>query len=84
MGIGTVWIGPRHTTNCCAVSPAEVARGFWFVGSDWKGKPSPVLYAVAIPLSFAIPWIAIAIYALVALLWFIPDRRIERVIPQAQ
>jgi uncharacterized membrane protein len=52
------------------------------IGSDWKGKLSPVLYAVAIPLSFAIPWIAIAIYVFVALLWFIPDRRIERVLAQ--
>jgi uncharacterized membrane protein len=48
-------------------------------GSDWKGKLSPVLYFVAIPLSFAIPWIAIAIYVLVALVWLIPDRRIERI-----
>lgn len=50
------------------------------IGSDWKGKLSPVLYVVAIPLSFAVPWIAIAIYVLVALVWLIPDRRIERVV----
>jgi uncharacterized membrane protein len=53
------------------------------VGSDWKGKLSPALYAAAIPLSFAVPWIAIAIYVFVALLWFIPDRRIERALAQA-
>jgi uncharacterized membrane protein len=53
------------------------------VGSDWKGKLSPALYVVAIPLSFAIPWIAIAIYVFVPLLWFIPDRRIERALAQA-
>jgi len=54
------------------------------VGSDRKGKFSPVLYLVAIPLSFAIPWMAVAIYVLVALLWFIPDRRIERVVAQTR
>ena len=52
------------------------------VGSDWKGKLSPVLYLVAIPLSFATPVIATAIYALVALMWLIPDRRIERLLAQ--
>jgi uncharacterized membrane protein len=52
------------------------------IGADWKGKLSPILCFVAIPLSFAIPWIAIAIYVCVALLWLIPDRRIERVLAQ--
>ena len=52
------------------------------IGSDWKGKLSPVLCFVAIALSFAIPWMAIAIYVLIALLWLIPDRRIERVLAQ--
>lgn len=54
------------------------------VGSDWKGKLSPVLYFVAIPLSFVIPWIAIAIYVFVALLWLVPDRRIERMLAGTQ
>jgi uncharacterized membrane protein len=48
------------------------------IGKDWKGKLSPVLYFVAIPLAFANSWIASAIYVFVALLWLIPDRRIER------
>jgi uncharacterized membrane protein len=48
------------------------------IGSDWKGKISPMLYLIAIPLSFVNPLIATTIYALVALLWLIPDRRIER------
>ena len=48
------------------------------LGNDWKGKLSPVLYFAAIPLAFVNPWIANAIYVLVALLWLIPDRRIER------
>ena len=50
------------------------------LGRDWKGKLSPVLYLAAIPLSFVSPWISNALYAFVALLWLIPDRRIERVL----
>ena len=50
------------------------------VGRDWKGKLSPVFYAAAIPLAFVSPWIANGLYVLVALIWFIPDRRIERVV----
>lgn len=48
------------------------------LGDDFKGKISQGLYLTAIPLAFYRPWIAGAIYALVALLWLIPDRRIER------
>jgi uncharacterized membrane protein len=47
------------------------------VGHDWKGKISPVLYALGIGLAFWRPWVSQALYLLVALLWFIPDRRIE-------
>ena len=47
------------------------------LGKDWKGKLSPVLYAVAIAASFIRPWIAGGIYVLVALIWLVPDRRIE-------
>jgi len=50
------------------------------IGRDWKGKFSPVFYFVAIPLAFVSPWIASALYVFVALLWLIPDRRIERVL----
>src|SRR6266487_3138167 len=48
------------------------------IGRDWNGKLSPVLYFAAIPLAFVSPWIAGGIYVFVALLWLIPDRRIER------
>jgi uncharacterized membrane protein len=47
------------------------------VGKDLKGKLSTALYAAAIPLAFANEWIADAIYVLVALMWLVPDRRIE-------
>jgi len=50
------------------------------VGGDWKGKLSPLCYAAAIPLAFVAPWIAITIYTAVALIWIIPDRRIEHVL----
>jgi uncharacterized membrane protein len=50
------------------------------VGRDWKGKLSPVLYVTGIGLAFLSPWLAVAIYVLVALIWLIPDRRIERVL----
>ncbi len=48
------------------------------VGSDWKGKLSPVLYFAAIPLAFLNPWISNALYVFVALMWLVPDPRIER------
>ena len=47
------------------------------IGNDWKGKLSPALYLAAILLSFVSSWIASALYVFVALLWLIPDRRIE-------
>jgi uncharacterized membrane protein len=50
------------------------------IGRDYKGKLSIVFCAVAIPLSFVDEWIAQAIYVLVALLWLVPDRRIERLL----
>lgn len=54
------------------------------IGSDFKGKISPILYAIAIPVAFYTPWISITLYILVALMWLIPDRRIERVINNSQ
>ena len=48
------------------------------VGRDFKGKVSVVIYAVAIPLSFVNSWLACALYVLIAVMWLIPDRRIER------
>ncbi len=50
------------------------------VGRDWKGTLSTALYLAAALLAFIHPWIAIALYALVALMWFIPDPRIARVV----
>jgi len=48
------------------------------LGSDWKGKLSPALYLAAIGLAFVSQWIALTVYVLVALMWLVPDRRLER------
>ena len=47
------------------------------VGSDWKGKLSPLIYTIAIPTAFWSQWISQGLYVLVALIWLVPDRRIE-------
>lgn len=54
------------------------------IGSDVKGKVSPILYAIAIPAAYVRPWIAGGIYVLVALMWLIPDRRIERALTEGE
>jgi uncharacterized membrane protein len=48
------------------------------LGRDWKGRISPLLYLLAIASTFWLPWIALLVYVLVALMWLVPDRRIER------
>lgn len=53
------------------------------VGRDWKGKLSPVVYLTAIGLSFADRWVGLALYVLVALLWLVPDRRMERMLARS-
>lgn len=49
------------------------------IGPDWKGKFSPVIYLIAIPLALVSPWISNGLFILVALMWLVPDPRIERV-----
>jgi uncharacterized membrane protein len=48
------------------------------LGSDFKGKISIVIYLLAIPLAFVKWWLASALYVLVAIMWLVPDRRIEK------
>ena len=48
------------------------------VGRDWKGKLSPLVYLAAIGLSFVVSWVSQVLYVAVALVWLVPDRRIER------
>ena len=59
---------------------SQLARA---VGYDWKGKVSPVIYIIAIFATLIHPWISGALYAVAALIWLIPDRRIERVLATA-
>ena len=47
------------------------------IGSDWKGKMSPLIYLIAIPTAFWSHWVSQVLYVLVALVWLVPDRRIE-------
>jgi uncharacterized membrane protein len=54
------------------------------LGKDLKGKISPILYAIAIPLAYFNQWISCSLYVLVALIWLIPDTRIERVLNEIQ
>ena len=52
------------------------------LGSDFKGKVSVVLYAIAIPLAFWQTWLSLGLYILVALMWLVPDRRFERLLAE--
>ena len=54
------------------------------LGADYKGKISIVLYVLAIPLSYFNQWLADGIYVLVALVWLVPDKRIERIFNEMQ
>ena len=72
------WI--LQQTIIAAEGPASILKTA--VGSDWKGKLSPIAYLVAIASTYFVSWVAQAIYAAIALIWLIPDRRIERVLPQ--
>jgi uncharacterized membrane protein len=50
------------------------------IGGDWKGKISPLLYLMAISIAFWSQWISQGLYVFVALLWLVPDRRIEKIL----
>jgi len=54
------------------------------VGRDFKGKVSVVIYVAAIPLAFVSAWIACALFVLVALMWLVPDRRIEKTLGRGE
>ena len=54
------------------------------VGSDWKGKLSPFVYVVAILAAFKAQWISQALYVAVALVWLVPDRRIEKALKEGE
>ena len=72
---GVAWLLLQHALVKRNGPDSLLARA---IGRDLKGKLSALLYASAILLAFVNAWIADALYVLVALVWFIPDRRIER------
>ena len=53
-----------------------------WIGNDFKGKISVLIYVVGIAVSFFSPWVSFGLYCSVALVWFIPDRRIEKHLPE--
>jgi uncharacterized membrane protein len=48
------------------------------LGRDLKGKASPVMYLAGIALTFVAPWLGVAMFVVAALVWLVPDRRVER------
>jgi len=62
---------------CNGGEHSKLARA---VGGDFKGKISLIGYVLSVPLAFVRPAISIAIYVLIAMIWFIPDRRIESIL----
>jgi uncharacterized membrane protein len=53
------------------------------IGNDRKGKVSLVAYVLAFGLAFVMPWLSVALFVLVAFIWFIPDRRVTRTLEQS-
>jgi uncharacterized membrane protein len=66
-----------HTIMACEGRESLLAKA---IGKDFKGNISVVAYAVAIPLAFFNQWLAQVFYVAVALMWLVPDRRIEKVL----
>jgi len=68
-----------RTLLACQGTDTSLAQA---IGSDFKGRISVVIYAAGIGLTFWQPWLGVALYTLVALIWLVPDRRIERTLVQ--
>ena len=66
-----------RTLLACHPADSKLTRA---IGSDFKGKLSVVIYAAGIALACVAPWPAVAIYTTVAIIWLVPDRRIEHVL----
>ncbi|CDN41000.1 hypothetical protein BN871_AA_00260 [Paenibacillus sp. P22] len=70
----TYWLLQRAIMNQHAGDSSFVMQ----MGKDWKGKLSPLLYLLAVLTAYASPWISGFLFALVAAIWFVPDKRIEQ------
>ncbi len=75
------WYGMQFALIRCEGPGSSLSRA---IGRDLKGKISPVPYAVGIVAAFFDARLATALYALVAVLWLIPDRRVERAFPHGR
>jgi uncharacterized membrane protein len=81
-GVVLLMSGFAYTILCNALIAMEGRESVLAkaIGADLKGRISLVLYAVAIPVAFVNRWVSQAAYVFVALMWLIPDRRIERAV----
>ena len=70
------WVLQRAIFIQHAADPSVISA----IGKDWKGKSSPVIYLVAVLSAYVSTWIAGFLFALVAVMWFVPDKRIEHVL----
>jgi uncharacterized membrane protein len=80
MMAGVAYYILTHTLIRCQQGNSALAAA---VGDDRKGIISVLVYVVAVPLSFVNQWVALGLYVAVGLVWFVPDRRIERTIAPA-
>jgi uncharacterized membrane protein len=67
-------------TICLLASHGPDSKLAAAIGADRKGRLSLLAYAVALACSFVVPWVSVALFVLVALIWLVPDTRIERVL----
>ena len=70
-------IGYMALERCLILVNGPKSKLAQAIGAEWKGVGSMIAYLVAIPLAFVSPWASVAIYVANAVIWFIPDRRIE-------
>ena len=85
---GVVWFGAAisYTILQMAIIRSQGKESLLHaaVGSDWKGKVSLVFYVVGIASTLVVPFVAEVFYVAVALVWLVPDRRIERTLAQQE
>jgi len=96
--VGIYWNNHHHMLHACGTVTGRIlwanqsiiaAQGSGSllkqaVGGDWKGKLSPALYAPGIAAAFRAPPVSQIIYALVAVMWLVPDRRVEHALAEEE
>src|SRR5580658_2348082 len=81
-GVVLIMNGIAYANLCWLLMREEGPNSQLFIalGRYWKGRLSLAIYAVAIAVAFYKSWLGLALYALVSIIWFIPDRRIEKTV----